>query len=120
MDELSIQTRNVDGLNDNSKRRKLFQLLIHAKQSIFLLQETHSSAEIESAWRIDWPGEILFCHGSRRSRGTAILFKKNIFVTIKKHFADDSGRFQIVDMEYMGKFISLVNIYGPNCDDPTF
>ena len=76
MDSFKIQSRNVDGLGDNVEGRKLFQLLLNCEEEIFLLQETHSSIELENLWRSEWPGTIFFCHGTTKSRGTAIFFKE--------------------------------------------
>ena len=84
MANIKVQTRNVDGLGDTQKRRKLFHLLKNSKATIFLLQETHSTEEQEDNWKNDWDGEILFSHGTSNSRGTAILIKDTINLEIKK------------------------------------
>ena len=36
-------------------------------------QETYSSSEIEKLWSAEWGGKMLFCHGSKHSKGTVIM-----------------------------------------------
>ena len=37
-----------------------------------------------------------------------------------KYFVDPEGRFIIADIKIQGKTLTLVNIYAPNKDEPTF
>ena len=41
-------------------------------------------------------------------------------MTIFKVFSDPSGRFIICDIKSEEKLLTLVNIYAPNDDDPSF
>ena len=120
MANLKCQTRNVDGLRDNKKRRKLFQLLEHSEENIFLLQETHTTVDSEQDWKDEWDGEIIFSHGSSNSRGVAILIKSTVTITINKRDIDQDGRYIILDSEISKKCIVVANIYGPNNDNPSF
>uniref|UniRef100_A0AAV2JY17 Endonuclease/exonuclease/phosphatase domain-containing protein n=1 Tax=Knipowitschia caucasica TaxID=637954 RepID=A0AAV2JY17_KNICA len=43
---------------------------------VVLLQETHSTAEIESDWRREWGGQLVLSHGSSSSAGVAVLFSR--------------------------------------------
>lgn len=55
-----------------------------------------------------------------RARGVAILFRKGTPFTHKTTIADRDGRFLILVGELYSLPITLVNIYGPNLDSPSF
>ena len=55
-----------------------------------------------------------------RSRGTAILINKNIPFTVTKETIDSTGRFVFVEGQMYSEHWSLLNIYAPNFDDPSF
>ena len=48
------------------------------------LQETHADYACETLWEKEWGGDILWNHGTARSKGAAIAFKRGL-----KHHADD-------------------------------
>ena len=48
---------------------------IFYKKYIFI-QETYSSEENEKQWTNEWGGHITFSHGTKHSKGSAILIKK--------------------------------------------
>ncbi len=73
-DKIEIMSINVRGLGQEVKRRKLFTWLHKQRMSIILLQETHSIAEVEKEWKTEWGGEIIYSHGARNARGTAMQF----------------------------------------------
>jgi len=52
--------------------------------------------------------------------GVAILFNNNFSFQISGTYIDPEGRFMICDLSTTGKFITLVNIYAPNEDDPNY
>ena len=72
-----ILSFNVNGLNGKVKRCAVFNRL-KKKNSIVLLQETHSSANDEHVWKSEWGNHIVFCHGSTNSKGVAILFPEQL------------------------------------------
>ena len=84
---------NVRGIRQYAKRKMIFRHL-HKKDStgIFLLQETHSTTEIENLWKNEWGGEILYNHGESDSKGVAILISPGLDVNIVAEFKDDVGR----------------------------
>ena len=64
---LYCETLNVRGLNSSRK--------LHIKKySIVFLQETYSSTDQDKIWSNDWGSKVYFCHGSKHSKGVAILF----------------------------------------------
>ena len=120
MDNLCVQSRNTGGIRDSLKRKKLFHLLNNSNKEIFLLQETHSSPEDEELWKKEWGGDIVFAYGSHHSRGVAILFKKNIKYQWSNEQKDSHGRIIAVELNFSGRTIAIINLYGPNTDEPTF
>ena len=115
-----LKSQNVRGLQDNNKRRGIFHTFQLSKFQIFLLQETHSDAQCEQQWKNEWGGEIYFSHGTTNSRGVCVLFKNNFSRIIHRTYADNRGRFIIVDIEINNLRLLISTIYGPNRDDPDF
>ena len=60
-----------------------------------------------------------FSSFSRASAGVCILFNNNFQFEIIRQFSDQEGRYIIIDMK-IDKILTLVNIYAPNNDNPTF
>uniref|UniRef100_A0A9J7Z1E5 Uncharacterized protein n=1 Tax=Cyprinus carpio carpio TaxID=630221 RepID=A0A9J7Z1E5_CYPCA len=67
-----------------------------------------------------WVGQIFHSNFSFKSRGTAILIKKNVQFTATKVISDSNGRYVIVAGKLYNTLILLVNIYAPNIDDEQF
>ena len=57
---------------------------------------------------------------SSASAGVCVLFNNNFNFQILKSFSDPEGRFVMVDIKLESKILTLVNIYAPNEDKPTF
>ena len=90
------------------------------KYWVFLLQEVHSSAEIEKMWYAEWGYQSLYSHGENDAPGVAILFKNDFAFQIHEVIRDTEGRYIIVDVTINNKRIILGNVYGPNEDKPEF
>ena len=54
------------------------------------------------------------------ARGVAILFNKNLNYNIHKQILDNQGNYIILDISIHNQHFSLINIYGPNTDNPNF
>ena len=63
---------NVNGLGQKQKRIAVFKRLSKLN-CISLLQETHSTPELEKMWIDEWKGNIEFSHGTSNSCRTAIF-----------------------------------------------
>ena len=120
MDSLQIKSQNVRGLSNEKKRRKLFTWFHKSTASIILLQETHSSTNMEMIWKSEWGGDIIFAHGTGAARGACILFKNSVAKSIHNTILDPNGRYVIIDMEIDDVRFTLANVYGPNEDNPEF
>ena len=85
-----------------------------------MLQEVHSTCEVEKQWYAEWGYNIHFCHGQSDARGVCILFKNNFDYEIHNTISDNSGRYLILDVSIYQQRVTLVNIYGHNEDKPAF
>ena len=54
------------------------------------------------------------------SRGVAICFKNTFEFEIVNEINDPTGNFIIIDAKLQGNRVTLVAVYDPNRDDPTF
>ena len=92
------------------------------RTEILCIQETHCDADAEQKWKLEWGGRCIFSHGTKTSRGVAILFKKDFFCNINKICSDNEGRFLICELSFGddSEAICLCNIYAPNYDSPNF
>ena len=48
------------------------------------------------------------------------MFNNNFQFQIIRQYSDQEGRFNFIDMKMDNKILTLVNIYAPNNDNPTF
>ena len=109
------------GLTDTVKRKAIFEFYRNTSE-IILLQETHSTPEVEQKWITEWGGRIIFSHGQSNARGVCILFKKDFFCNKNNISRDFEGRVICCELEWpeTEHVISLCNIYAPNHDAPSF
>ena len=120
MATLKFLSFNARGLRQSKKRRRLFAYLHRRKSDIILLQESHSCLSDEKYWINEWGGKILFSHGSTSSRGVCLLFNPYLHVNILKQTVNMYGRYLIVDIKFADSIITIVVVYGPNVDNPSF
>ena len=122
LDNIEIVSINVRGLHTKHlKRKKYFHSFnLNKTPNVILLQETHSTIDDEMKWRREWGGDIIFAHGTSSARGVCILFKKTVNKEIHSIIVDTNGRFVMLDITLWEQRVTLVNLYGPNNDDPDF
>ena len=91
---------NVRGINGYKKRRKIFNWMVkHSSvNSIFMLQETHSTPNDEKNWRKQWRGKLCFSHGTSNSTGILMGFREGLDYSVNKEVKDNSGRILILDV----------------------
>lgn len=63
-------------------------------------------------------GKCFFSHCSTSSAGVAILFGTNVDFKVHEEIVDTNGRYIILDVTLNETRLTLVNIYGPNEDNP--
>ena len=84
---------NVRGIRDSVKRRAIFRHA-HVKypSHIIILQETHSSVEIENQWKAEWGGNIFFAHGEKTAKGVCALVPKTFRGGVNWLKSEQEGR----------------------------
>ena len=85
-----------------------------------LLQETHLLNIDHQKLCRPWIGRIFHSRFSQKTRGAAILIRKNVLFTPGDVFADTNGRYIIVSGTLYQKPVVLVSVYTPNWDDHAF
>ena len=117
---IKILSVNCQGLGSMEKRLDVLNYLKDKKCNIYCLQDTHTTKSSERLFRSQWNNECLFSSGTSNSRGVSILFRKNLAYTINEHISDPGGNFTISDLTVEENRFTLINLYGPNKDNPTF
>ena len=84
------------------------------------MQETHSTPACEQVWQNEWGGKAIFAHGTAAARGIALFTSKEIFPSISNISQDINGRYLLFDITDNSETISILAIYAPNQDDPTY
>ena len=102
---------------------KLKQVITRLKQldsSIAFIQETHLLGEDLLKLQRRWPGQVLASCFSSHSRGVMVLIHKSVPFQVNNTIVDTAGRYLVVQGTLLREDINLVNIYGPNDDNPSF
>lgn len=84
--------------------------------NIALLQETHTTSNIENIWKAQWRGRVIFSHGTSKARGVAILVSPKYKDKILLYKTDIEGRFVIITIAMQERFYTIASIYAPNED----
>ena len=105
-------------MQSSRKHVKIFEYFRNkvAPKGILLLQETHSSVEMEKQWSDDFQGQLYFSHGKTNSCGVLTGFYGNINVVIKKQLNDKNGRILILEVTIDDTEYLLINIYSANTE----
>ena len=98
--ELTISTINVNGLNENHKRAKIFNWFKTKKIDITLLQETHSTTTTAAEWKKEWDKISVWNSGPfHLSAGVAILLNQNLIHKIQNINSDNQSRRISIDIK---------------------
>ena len=121
MVDLKILSYNTQGLQTLQKRVDVFEYLKDKKSQIYCLQDTHFIKENEANIIDQWGNSnCILSNYKTNSRGVAILFGKDLDYKIHRKLIDENGNYIIIDITATSKRFTLVNLYGPNVDDPNF
>ncbi len=110
---LRICTWNIRGIHNPVKRRKILTFLKKGNIEIALLQETHLSDVEHLKLQQGVFGQIYFSSFTSRSRGVAILIKRNLPFKVLNCIKDRDGRYVIIEGVWQGKTILILNMYYP-------
>ena len=117
---IRIFSQNCQGLADTQKRRSLFKHVRTKKYNIICLQDVHIQSKQESYIKAEWGFDIYFSSYTSNSRGVMVLLNNNFEHKVERVKTDKGGNFVIIEINTQGKKITLVNLYGPNEDNPQF
>ena len=118
--ETKIISMNVRGLGNKTKRHQVFEWFKDNNFDIILIQEVHCNDKILATWKDEWNGPCFFNGDSTQKEGVAVLFNpKNTNIHVKHHYAISEGKLSCVDICLNETELSIINVYGPNKDDPT-
>ena len=120
MSDLKTLSLNCRGLQGIKKRLQVFQHIKETKCDIYCLQDTHFLKKQFNTIYTQWNAECFLSCSTSNSRGVAILFSKSIEYKIYKNIVDDNGNYVILDLSVGEIRFTLVSLYGPNSDNPSF
>lgn len=117
---MKVCTLNVKGLASDEKRKDVLNWLYSQPFDIYCLQETHCSEQLKNEWKREWGGECFLTTFSSESRGSAILFKRNLGYNVNKSMIDPDGRYVLLEVNIDDKKILIGSVYAPNEDNSVF
>ena len=112
-----ICTFNCNGLNDTKKRQDVFNYLRNLECNIYCLQETHWKTDSEKFIRAAWGYNVWISGLDTNKNGVAILFNNNFEYKVLNIVRDPHGCYIVMDVEFLQKRITLINLYGPSAGD---
>ena len=81
---------------------------------MIFLQETHSESEDVLVWGKHWKGKMYFSHGTRQSKGVAILTSYKSALELNNVDSDNEGRFICGEIQWDNSVLSVASVYAPN------
>ena len=111
---LNILSLNVRGINDKTKRQKVFYWLKKQNCDIYLLQETHLGTDKNKIkWYNEWGGKSFWTFNSTNSKGVSVLINPKCDYNVLN--VNNSGDGRIISVEIEGtNRLNIVNLYAPN------
>ena len=107
------------GLRQPLKRIDLWDKFKELKCNIVMLQETHLIHSDINTLKKEWNVDFFISGESTNGRGVATIVVPNFEYKILNSLEDKNGRFLFLTIEIENEHtITLVNVYGPNMDDP--
>ena len=104
---LNITSLNVNGLHDDNKRQKTYEMLINTKIEIGFLQETHSTPEASKKWKKEWLGKSIW-HSGTIPKASGVAPRE--IVQTQKH---KDGQILNCIIKFEDDTYQLINIYAP-------
>ena len=112
-----ILSLNVRGIREKKKRINIFSWVRNhvSDQGVIMLQETHSTKDLESSWSSQLQCEkVYYSHGESNARGVLIAFQNDLDVTIKQKVCDENGRFIVLKCIIQDSSFLIINLYNSN------
>lgn len=118
--DINIASWNVRGMRKLSKLKQVLNRVKHLKSKIVFLQESHLTPSDIHQLSKRWPGQVFHASYNTYARGVVVLIHRSIPFQMTKITQDTFGRYIIVQGNVLSQKLNLVNIYGPNEDNPSF
>ena len=103
-----------------SKRQDVLNYYKTKGYSLIYHQDTHFTNELEPIVEAQWGYRCIFNSFASNSRGGAILFNNNFELKLHREKKDKEGNILALDLNIDDNRITIINIYGPNDDNPEF
>ncbi len=120
MNKLRICTWNVRGVHSPIKRRKILICLKKDDIDVGMLQEMHLDDTEHLKLQQGPFGQVFFSSFTTRSRGVAVLIRKNLPFIISDCVKDLNGRYVKIKGILQGQNIVMMNVYFPPAHPITF
>ena len=120
LSDLHILSFNTQGLQGLNKRTDVLEFLKDKKYQIYCLQDTHFTDEDVEKLKDQWGQNYILSNFKSNARGVAILIGKDVEIEIHKQIIDEDGNYIILDITISNQRLTLINLYGPNNDNPMF
>ena len=117
---IKIATVNCQGLSTPSKRKDVLNYYKNKKYSILCLQDTHFIQDLEPYIEAQWGYKCVFNSYASNSRGVAVFFNNDFELVLHREKRDNSGNILALDISVDQNRLTLINLYGPNNDEPEF
>uniref|UniRef100_A0A8C5LSB4 exodeoxyribonuclease III n=1 Tax=Leptobrachium leishanense TaxID=445787 RepID=A0A8C5LSB4_9ANUR len=112
---LRLLTYNVKGLNIPEKRRRLMRDLGALRSSVVFLQETHFRSDTPPTLTSRlFPDGFFSNYTTAKSRGTAILFSRDVPFQLEDQLIDPEGRYLFVKGTISDISYTFASVYLPN------
>ena len=117
---LKVLSASCQGLREKKKRYDVINYFDGLRPNIICFQDTHlTKKEIDEIAMVT--GYETYISGSKtNARGVAFLIKNNFEYKVKNFEDDDSGNWQVIDVDTASITLRIVNIYAPNSESPEF
>ena len=111
---------NCRGIGEFKKRKDVFAYLHKQDFNVCFLQDIHCKKVGVPYFRNTWGKDVLIAPYTGNARGVAILTKQTD-IAFSKTLVDNNGNYIITKANLSdSQSFCLVNVYGPNLDDPNF
>lgn len=111
---------NCQGLATFNKRQDVLNYYKQTQYSIICFQDTHFIHENEPFIESQWGYKCVFNSYLSNSRGVCIFFNNNFKFKNLREKKDTHGNLLALDLIIEENKVTLINIYGPNIDTPSF
>lgn len=103
---------NINGLNDQTKRKKILSKLMKQNVDIICLQEVHIRKQDKKYLEYNKLGNLFAALSEKRKRGAVVYIRKEIIA--KVIYEDPKGRVLLIEVIRGESRMLLINIYALN------